>query len=84
MIFSIFPQRYQKIADERYATKLAEYEECVRKAKEEGVAIPSHLDEKEKSKKPRAATKTKAKSTRNKITAESKGRKVTAKKATES
>ena len=48
-------QRYQKIAEERYAIRLADYEERLRKAQEEG-KVPI-----EESKKAKKATTTKKK-----------------------
>ena len=48
-------QQYQKIAEERYATRLADYEERLRKAQEEG-KVPT-----EEPKKAKKATTTKKK-----------------------
>ena len=57
--FSI-SQRYQATADERYTTRLAEYEDRLRKAQEEGVVSPPKPKEPKKTKKRASAKKTKS------------------------
>ena len=64
-----FPQQYQKTAEEQYATKLAEYEERVRKAQEEGILASKPEKEEVKPKKTHVATHKRTSSTKKKKSA---------------
>ena len=71
-------QRYQEIADERYAARLAEYEKRLKKAQEDGI-MP--VEEPKEPKKAKKVTKDKKSTTaKKKKSASSKSKKTTAKK----
>ena len=51
IVFLFIVQRYQEIADERYAARLAEYEKRLKKAQEDSIVPVEEPKEPKKSKK---------------------------------
>ena len=80
VLFS-FPQQYQKTAEDQYSTILADYEERVQKAREEGILASKSEEEENKPKRKRVMTNKRASSTKKKLVA-STSKKSTTKKAT--
>ena len=74
-------QRYQEIADERYAARLAEYEKRLKKAQEDGIVPVEEPKEPKKAKrKVTKDTTAKKKTKATKKSASAKGKKTTTKK----